>query len=247
MISVRTLQVVTRECPYLPMEVIVVDNASSDDTVSRVREHFPDVVLLAMTTNTGTAGRNEFIRAARGKYIFCLDDDSLPGNAQYFHAITDWMEKHPDVSLLSTRCVQPRGRLVEVERVARDIGCSQGSRSLGSAFIVSATGTTPAALDRIDAIVREELTALGGDKPPTQAELQGAFTAYEVGFYGTLETITGKAGAMSAYLERLGRPDGFAVDLERYERATPDSVRAAVAKTFAKPAVRLDIVPEVTP
>jgi zinc protease len=138
-------------------------------------------------------------------------------------------------------------RLVEVERVARDIGCSQGSRSLGSAFIVSATGTTPAALDRIDAIVREELTALGGDKPPTQAELQGAFTAYEVGFYGTLETIAGKAGAMSAYLERLGRPDGFAVDLERYERATPDSVRAAVAKTFAKPAVRLDIVPEVTP
>lgn len=104
----RTLHVVTRECPYLPMEVIVVDNASSDDTVSRVREHFPDVVLLAMTTNTGTAGRNEFIRAARGKYIFCLDDDSLPGNAQYFHAITDWMEKHPDVSLLSTRCVQPR-------------------------------------------------------------------------------------------------------------------------------------------
>jgi zinc protease len=138
-------------------------------------------------------------------------------------------------------------RLVEQEQIARDVGCSQGSRSLGSAFLVTATGTTPDALDRIDAVVREELAALGGTKPPTAEELQGALTAYEVGFYSSLETIAGKAGAMSAYLDRLGRPDGFALDLARYERATPASIRATVAATFAAPAVRLDIVPEVSP
>ncbi len=138
-------------------------------------------------------------------------------------------------------------RLVEQERIARDVGCSQGSRSLGSAFIVTATGTTPDTLDRIDAAVREELSALGGARPPSAEELQGAFTAYELGFYSSLETIAGKAGAMSNYLDRLGRPDGFAIDLQRYERATLASVSAAAAATFGTHAVRLDIVPEVSP
>ncbi|MFN5866149.1 MAG: glycosyltransferase family 2 protein [Candidatus Kapaibacterium sp.] len=104
----RTLHTVIHECAYPTTEVIVVDNASSDNTVEQVRRYFPMVEIVALSRNTGTAGRNEYIQRANGTYIFCLDDDSLPGSSHSFKEITEWMEAHPSISLLSTRCVQPR-------------------------------------------------------------------------------------------------------------------------------------------
>ncbi|MFM7773561.1 MAG: glycosyltransferase family 2 protein, partial [Candidatus Kapaibacterium sp.] len=114
----RTLHVVVHACPYPDKEIVVVDNASSDRTVQRIHELFPDVIVIALKENTGTAGRNAFIRAARGRYLFCLDDDSLPGHAQHFTLITEWMERHPEVSLLSTRCLQPRTGVDETKDFA---------------------------------------------------------------------------------------------------------------------------------
>jgi GT2 family glycosyltransferase len=104
----RTLHTVIYECAYPAIEVIVVDNASRDNTIEQVGHYFPTVQLVALAQNTGTAGRNEYIQRARGTYIFCLDDDSLPGSAGSFTDITLWMESHPEVSMFNTRCIQPR-------------------------------------------------------------------------------------------------------------------------------------------
>ena len=104
----RTLHTVIYECAYPAIEVIVVDNASRDNTIEQVGHYFPTVQLVALAQNTGTAGRNEYIQRARGTYIFCLDDDSLPGSADSFTDITLWMESHPEVSMFNTRCIQPR-------------------------------------------------------------------------------------------------------------------------------------------
>jgi len=62
------------------LELIVVDNASSDGSVEMLKrfstEH-PAMRLLLMESNLGVAGgRNAGYRAARGKYLVCLDDDS---------------------------------------------------------------------------------------------------------------------------------------------------------------------------
>lgn len=46
-------------------DVWVVDNASSDDSVQLVRNHFPEVQLIANQQNTGFAvANNQAIRAA---------------------------------------------------------------------------------------------------------------------------------------------------------------------------------------
>src|ERR1700733_12212554 len=64
--------------PLALSEIIVVDNASADQTAAAIRERFPDVQLLCQTVNRGPCAKNLGLGCARGKYIVFLDDDSFP-------------------------------------------------------------------------------------------------------------------------------------------------------------------------
>lgn len=62
----------------IPYEVIVVDNASPNNDVQYIREHFPDVVLIASEKNLGFAGGNNLgVTKARGQYILLLNNDTI--------------------------------------------------------------------------------------------------------------------------------------------------------------------------
>lgn len=62
---------------YPNIEIIVVDDASTDDTVATIEKiKDPRIKLLRHFTNkNGSATRNTGIRASKGKYIAFLDDD----------------------------------------------------------------------------------------------------------------------------------------------------------------------------
>jgi hypothetical protein len=60
---------------YANREVIVVDNGSGDGTAEYVRKNFPDVILLALADNSGCAGRNRGVQAAKGEIVVMLDND----------------------------------------------------------------------------------------------------------------------------------------------------------------------------
>ena len=51
-------------------EVIVVDDASTDGTPQRVASHFPSVVLIQLSENSGSGsfGRNTGLETANGQY-----------------------------------------------------------------------------------------------------------------------------------------------------------------------------------
>lgn len=60
------------------LEVLVVDNASSDGTPAAVREAFPHARVLELPTNMGlVGGRNHGAHHARGAYVLMLDDDTV--------------------------------------------------------------------------------------------------------------------------------------------------------------------------
>lgn len=62
-------------CEY---EVIIVDNASADDSVDYIRATFPEVKLIASPVNTGfTGGNNLAAEAARGELLLLLNNDTL--------------------------------------------------------------------------------------------------------------------------------------------------------------------------
>jgi GT2 family glycosyltransferase len=62
---------------YQPFETILVDNASTDETLAYVRREFPDVRIVPLKENCVFAGAvNEGIRAAQGEVIVLLNNDT---------------------------------------------------------------------------------------------------------------------------------------------------------------------------
>ncbi len=66
------------EQDYKNIEVIVVDNASTDGTQEMVKEEFPQVKLIELEENIGIAGWNKGFEIAKGEYVLVFDDDSYP-------------------------------------------------------------------------------------------------------------------------------------------------------------------------
>jgi GT2 family glycosyltransferase len=74
-----------RRQTYRELEVILVDNGSTDGSVELVRERYPEVLLLAEGENLGFAeGCNRGIARATGEWIALLNNDAVadPGWAE---------------------------------------------------------------------------------------------------------------------------------------------------------------------
>ncbi|HQP91887.1 MAG TPA: glycosyltransferase family 2 protein [Candidatus Omnitrophota bacterium] len=60
-----------------PCEIIVVDNASSDDSIEYIKNNFPGIRIEALDRNYGFAkGMNEGVRRSRGEIIIGLNNDT---------------------------------------------------------------------------------------------------------------------------------------------------------------------------
>ncbi len=93
------------------VEVIVVDNASSDGSVAMMRRDFPWVRLLVNRENIGFAGgNNQALSHCRGHYVLLLNSDTtlLPGA---FCRLLDFMDKEPTVGIAGSRYLNPDGSL----------------------------------------------------------------------------------------------------------------------------------------
>ena len=64
---------------YPNVEVIVVDNGSTDDSVGWVQAHFPTARVILNSENRGfAAANNQGIRVGRGEYVALLNNDAWP-------------------------------------------------------------------------------------------------------------------------------------------------------------------------
>ena len=60
------------------IEVIVVDNASKEDDAIIIERRYPQVKVIRSKENLGFAGGNNLgIKAAHGKYLFFINNDTL--------------------------------------------------------------------------------------------------------------------------------------------------------------------------
>ena len=93
------------------MEVIVVDNGSREDEASVIAQRYPQVNVIRSDQNLGFAGGNNLgIKAARGKYLFLVNNDTLFGNedvkpnskvfASIFQPLIDKLENSPKIGVV---------------------------------------------------------------------------------------------------------------------------------------------------
>ena len=97
------------EVPPNGVELIVVDNASSDGSQAMVRERYPQVTLIESGSNLGfSAANNRGTAVANGRFVLFLNSDTRVGP----NALTDpvaYLEQQPDVGALTVRLVYPTG------------------------------------------------------------------------------------------------------------------------------------------
>ena len=68
------------------MEVIVVDNASKEDEASIIEKRYPNIKVIRSNKNLGFAGGNNLgIKAAQGRYLFFINNDTLLPTSDVSH------------------------------------------------------------------------------------------------------------------------------------------------------------------
>ena len=92
-------------------ETIVVDNASSDETVEMLGRDFPEVRLVANDDNRGFAGgSNQGLRMGAGRYLMLLNPDTIlpPDVLATLVAVAD---AHPEAGIIAPKLLNTDGSL----------------------------------------------------------------------------------------------------------------------------------------
>lgn len=90
--------------------IVVVDNASEDDTVRVVRNLFPKITLIALGENHGAVARNLGVECVDQPYIAFSDDDSWWASGALSRAV-EMFDYHPKMGLIMSKIlIEPGGR-----------------------------------------------------------------------------------------------------------------------------------------
>lgn len=128
------LRSVLAECEGVSQQIIVVDNASRDDTVGIIRREFPDVILVEPGRNLGfAAGVNEAARHANAEFLLLLNPDTeVRGHA--VDRVVEFARAHPRHGFYGGRTLKPDGSL--------EPSSCWGAPTLWSLFLYAVGATT---------------------------------------------------------------------------------------------------------
>ena len=83
-----------KEQSYKKWELLVLDNASTDNSVSIVREHFPKARIIEQKKNIGFArGHNLLINWSDSDYVFVLNQDIVLEKS-YIDRLVEFLDKN---------------------------------------------------------------------------------------------------------------------------------------------------------
>jgi len=100
----------------LSLQLIVVDNASSDGSVQMLRSEFPQIELIANERNLGfTRGNNQGISVSDGRHALLLNPDTEVLDDALGEMVA-YMDEHPGVGVLGPQLIYADGRVQSSRR-----------------------------------------------------------------------------------------------------------------------------------
>ncbi|MDL2322516.1 glycosyltransferase family 2 protein [Bacteroidales bacterium OttesenSCG-928-A17] len=97
------LPVLLRCTPTEKADVIVADNASSDDSLAFLSEHYPGVKTIVLDKNYGFAeGYNRAFSGLEYEYVVLLNSD-VEVTPDWLSLAVDYLDEHPEISALQPK------------------------------------------------------------------------------------------------------------------------------------------------
>jgi GT2 family glycosyltransferase len=91
------------------VEILVIDNASSDGSVEMIRSHYSDVTVIASDSNLGFGPANNIgWRQAHGRYVLFLNPDVVVRERALTRMIS-FLDHNPEFAMVGPRLVNPDG------------------------------------------------------------------------------------------------------------------------------------------
>lgn len=90
-------------------ELIIVDNASSDGSVTEIKKKYPKVRIVALSKNIGRAGHNRGADKARGKILVFLDAD-MYFPPTFLGKLAKKFTKFPKLNAAAFRMYDPKNK-----------------------------------------------------------------------------------------------------------------------------------------
>ena len=97
------ISTIIQETKRILFEIIVVDNASRDDSVNQIKKRFPSVRLIENKFNRGfAAANNQGISFAKGRYVLFLNSDTIVIDSAV-EKMVNFLEGHLDIDALGCK------------------------------------------------------------------------------------------------------------------------------------------------
>jgi len=92
-------------------EVIVVDNLSTDGSVSLIKSKYPQAILIENTSNLGFGKANNIgVSRSKAETIILLNPDTIVSDGQ-LSKLADFLLKMPNAGLAAPKLINPDGTL----------------------------------------------------------------------------------------------------------------------------------------
>lgn len=146
-------------------EIIIVDNASQDDSRERITAQFPGAAWIGLKNNIGF-GRacNVGAQHAAGDYLLFLNPDTVVSRNSISDCIA-FFDSHPDTAVVGPKIIGPDGRFEPASRRSFPTPFNAFCRLFGLAFL----------FPRSRRFGRYNLTYLDPDTPAEVDAISGSF------------------------------------------------------------------------
>ncbi|MCF0197459.1 MAG: glycosyltransferase family 2 protein, partial [Bacteroidaceae bacterium] len=105
----QCLRSVMRASEGMDVDIWVVDNASTDDSIAYLQPRFPEVHFIANDENAGfSRANNQAIRQSCSEYVLLLNPDTLVAEDTLRSCVT-FMDAHREVGSVGVKMLQPDG------------------------------------------------------------------------------------------------------------------------------------------
>ena len=120
--------------------IIIVDNASSDNTVNVTREKLPQATLIQNRRNLGFgSANNKGIEIANSPFVLLLNPDCIPTEEFYTEILQAAME-FPDAAIIAPQIIKKNGALEISYRFPKTTWQSGGKAADGPCCVGFASG-----------------------------------------------------------------------------------------------------------